>query len=111
VQHVARVGGVGLHDGGLGLDRPAGVVLELRFVRGRLRARRLDQVRLVHRRDEHDQRHVDGDAARRGRRRALQVGDKSSAAVASWITTNATAGAIRSNPSGTPNRLLFTAGL
>jgi subtilisin family serine protease len=38
-------------------------------------------------------------------------GDASSATVASWINTNATAGVIRSNPSGTPNRLLFTAGL
>jgi subtilisin family serine protease len=35
------------------------------------------------------------------------VGDRSSAEVASWINTNATAGVIRSNPSGTPNRLLF----
>jgi subtilisin family serine protease len=35
------------------------------------------------------------------------VGDVSSSAVASWINTNATAGAIRSNPSGTPNRLLY----
>jgi subtilisin family serine protease len=39
------------------------------------------------------------------------VGDVSSAAVANWINTNATAGVIRSNPSGTPNRLLFKAGL
>jgi subtilisin family serine protease len=38
-------------------------------------------------------------------------GDASSATVASWINTNATAGVIRSNPSGTPNRLLFKAGL
>ena len=38
-------------------------------------------------------------------------GDQSSATVASWINTNATAGVIRSNPSGTPNRLLFKAGL
>jgi subtilisin family serine protease len=38
-------------------------------------------------------------------------GDASSATVASWINANATAGVIRSNPSGTPNRLLFTAGL
>ena len=35
-------------------------------------------------------------------------GDASSSAVASWINTNATAGVIRSNPSGTPNRLLNT---
>jgi subtilisin family serine protease len=38
-------------------------------------------------------------------------GDASSATVGSWINTNATAGVIRSNPSGTPNRLLFKAGL
>jgi subtilisin family serine protease len=38
-------------------------------------------------------------------------GDASSSTVASWINSNATAGVIRSNPSGTPNRLLFTAGL
>ena len=30
-----------------------------------------------------------------------------SSTVASWINTNATAGVIRSSPSGTPNRLLF----
>jgi subtilisin family serine protease len=33
-------------------------------------------------------------------------GEASSATVASWINSNATAGVIRSNPSGTPNRLL-----
>ena len=38
-------------------------------------------------------------------------GDASSATVASWINTNATAGVIRSNPSGTPNRLLNKRGL
>jgi subtilisin family serine protease len=38
-------------------------------------------------------------------------GDPSSATVASWINTNATAGVIRSNPSGTPNRLLNKRGL
>jgi subtilisin family serine protease len=38
-------------------------------------------------------------------------GDASSGTVANWINANATAGVIRSNPSGTPNRLLFTAGL
>jgi subtilisin family serine protease len=38
------------------------------------------------------------------------VGDVSSAAVANWINTNATAGVIRSNPSGTPNRLLYKSG-
>ena len=39
------------------------------------------------------------------------VGDRSSAAVASWINGSATAGVIRSNPSGTPNRLLYKAGI
>jgi subtilisin family serine protease len=38
-------------------------------------------------------------------------GEASSATVASWINTNATAGVIRSNPSGTPNRLLNKRGL
>jgi subtilisin family serine protease len=38
-------------------------------------------------------------------------GDASSATVASWINSNATAGVIRSNPSGTPNRLLNKRGL
>jgi subtilisin family serine protease len=34
------------------------------------------------------------------------VGEASSASVSSWITNNATPGVIRSNPSGTPNRML-----
>jgi len=38
-------------------------------------------------------------------------GDASSATVSSWINTNATVNVIRSNPSGTPNRLLYKAGL
>jgi len=38
-------------------------------------------------------------------------GDASSATITSWINTNATAGVIGSNPSGTPNRLLYKAGL
>jgi subtilisin family serine protease len=38
-------------------------------------------------------------------------GDASSATISSWINTNATAGVIRSNPSGTPNRLLNKRGL
>jgi subtilisin family serine protease len=38
-------------------------------------------------------------------------GDASSSTVAGWINANATTGVIRSNPSGTPNRLLFKAGL
>jgi subtilisin family serine protease len=38
-------------------------------------------------------------------------GDASSGTVASWINSNASAGVIRSNPSGTPNRLLNKRGL
>jgi subtilisin family serine protease len=38
-------------------------------------------------------------------------GDASSSTVASWINTNATANVIRSNRTGTPNRLLYKAGL
>ena len=38
-------------------------------------------------------------------------GDASSSTVSSWINTNAAAGVIRSNPSGTPNRLLNKRGL
>ena len=38
-------------------------------------------------------------------------GDASSSTVASWINANATAGVIRSNRTGTPNRLLYKAGL
>jgi subtilisin family serine protease len=38
-------------------------------------------------------------------------GDQPSAAVSDWIITNATVGAITGNPAGTPNRLLFKAGL
>jgi subtilisin family serine protease len=38
-------------------------------------------------------------------------GDASSATVSSFIINNATLNAIRSNPAGTPNRLLFKAGL
>jgi len=34
-------------------------------------------------------------------------GDQSSATVSNWLITNATAGVITGNPSGTPNRLLF----
>jgi subtilisin family serine protease len=40
-----------------------------------------------------------------------RFGDASSATISSWINTSATAGVIRSNPSGTPNRLLYTNGL
>jgi subtilisin family serine protease len=38
-------------------------------------------------------------------------GDAASSTIVSWINTNATANVIRSNPSGTPNRLLYKAGL
>jgi len=34
-------------------------------------------------------------------------GDAASSTINSWILTNASAGVVRSNPSGTPNRLLF----
>jgi subtilisin family serine protease len=33
-------------------------------------------------------------------------GDASASIISSWINSNASAGVIRSNPSGTPNRLL-----
>jgi subtilisin family serine protease len=38
-------------------------------------------------------------------------GDAASSTISSWINTNATAGVVRSNPSGTPNRLLNKRGL
>jgi len=38
-------------------------------------------------------------------------GDQPSATVSNWIITNATNGVITGNPAGTPNRLLFKAGL
>ena len=38
-------------------------------------------------------------------------GDAASGTVSSWIISNATTGAITGNPGGTPNRLLFKAGL
>ncbi len=38
-------------------------------------------------------------------------GDAASSTISSWINTNSTAGVIRSNPSGTPNRLLNKRGL
>ena len=38
-------------------------------------------------------------------------GDASSATIVSWIINNSTSGVIISNPSGTPNRLLYKAGL
>ena len=38
-------------------------------------------------------------------------GNVASSAVSSWINGNATTGAIRANVGGTPNRLLYTAGL
>ena len=34
-------------------------------------------------------------------------GDASSSTVHSWIINNSTTGRIKSNPTGTPNRLLF----
>jgi subtilisin family serine protease len=38
-------------------------------------------------------------------------GDASASVITSWINSQATAGVIKSNPSGTPNRLLFKASL
>ncbi|MBA2730573.1 MAG: S8 family peptidase, partial [Euzebyaceae bacterium] len=38
-------------------------------------------------------------------------GDVSSSSIVSWINSNATANVIRSNVTGTPNRLLYKAGL
>ena len=38
-------------------------------------------------------------------------GDAASSTISSWINTNATPNVIRSNPTGTPNRLLYKAGL
>ena len=40
-----------------------------------------------------------------------RFGDAASATVSSWIASNSTPNVIRSNPAGTPNRLLFTNGL
>lgn len=39
------------------------------------------------------------------------TGDKTTPAVNIWITNTATTSAIRANPTGTPNRLLYTGGL
>jgi subtilisin family serine protease len=41
----------------------------------------------------------------------VTFGDAPSGTVSSWIITNATSGVITGNPGGTPNRLLFKAGL
>jgi subtilisin family serine protease len=38
-------------------------------------------------------------------------GDAASSTISSWINTNATANVITANPTGTPNRLLYKAGL
>jgi subtilisin family serine protease len=38
-------------------------------------------------------------------------GDASASVITSWINSQATAGGIKSNPSGTPNRLLYKASL
>jgi subtilisin family serine protease len=38
-------------------------------------------------------------------------GDQSSSMIETWIEENSTANVIRSNPTGTPNRLLYTTGL
>ncbi|CAA9215344.1 MAG: Alkaline serine exoprotease A precursor, partial [uncultured Blastococcus sp.] len=66
----------GAHRGGQRPLRPSRVVQQLRLLRGPVRARRGHHQRLVHRgdRDQHHQRHVDGDAARGRRGRALPPG-------------------------------------
>ncbi len=38
-------------------------------------------------------------------------GDVASSTLQSWLTGTATAGVVKSNPSGTPNRLLYTGAL
>jgi subtilisin family serine protease len=38
-------------------------------------------------------------------------GDQGASSIVSWINSNATTGVISGNPSGTPNRLLYKAGL
>jgi subtilisin family serine protease len=86
------------HGGGEHERRREGVVLELRLVRGPVRARLGDHERVVHEHDgdEHDQRHVDGRAAR-GRRGALYKaarGEASQATIDGWLKTNATANVI-----------------
>ncbi|HSU14958.1 S8 family peptidase [Longimicrobium sp.] len=40
-----------------------------------------------------------------------RFGDAASVTIDSWIKTNATAGVVKNVPAGTPNRLLYTAGL
>ena len=57
--------------------RHEGVVVELRHLRRLVRAGLSNHLGLVHERhgDEHDQRHVDGDAAHDRRRRALSPGE------------------------------------
>jgi subtilisin family serine protease len=37
-----------------------------------------------------------------------RYGDAASSTIVNWIISNSTANVIRSNPSGTPNRLLFS---
>ena len=38
-------------------------------------------------------------------------GDAASSTISSWLINNSTANVISGNPSGTPNRLLYKAGL
>jgi subtilisin family serine protease len=83
-------------------------VLQLGLVRGRLRTGRGDQVGLAGERT----RTISGTSmasphvAGVGALYKSTFGDASSATVASWINTNGSAGVIRGNVSGTPNRLL-----
>ena len=89
------------------------VVLELRHVPGHLRAGLEHHVRVVHvrHRHEHDQRHVDGDAARRRRGRAVPPGEPDALAAAGprpRSSTARTTGVVTSPGTGSPNRLLYS---
>ena len=76
-------GASALHDRRVRPDGPEGVVLQLRLVRGRLRAGLDHQVGLARQRHAHHQRHVDGLAARGGRGALYKAayGDASSATI------------------------------
>ena len=89
------------------------VVLELRHLPGPVRARLEHHVGVAHvrHRDEHDQRHVDGDPARRRRRRAVPAGRPVGAAGHRRRARSSTPRrrARSTNPgTGSPNRLLYS---
>ena len=96
------------------LERRARVVLELRHVPGHLRAGLEHHLGLAHvrHRDEHDQRHVDGVAARRGRGRAVPRRPtrppRPAQVAAALIGARRPPAWSRTPGSGSPNRLLFT---